>query len=72
MASNENCPTGERFISKITLIKSNTVIKQYFYLFTESTGAVFKRNGFNTDSRKEPIIRDHALLNANEDDEMVS
>lgn len=36
------------------------------------TGAVFKHNGFNNNSKKEPIIRDHALLNADEDDEMVS
>lgn len=39
----------------------------------EDTGTVFKRNGFNNNkSKKEPIVRDHALLNANEDDEMVS
>jgi len=40
--------------------------------YTGGTGAVFKFNGFNSNSIKEPIIRDHALLNADEDDEMVS
>lgn len=43
----------------------------YFYC-TGCTGAVFKHNGFNTNTKKETIIRDHALLNADEDDEMVS
>jgi len=39
---------------------------------TGDTGAVIKHNGFNNNSKKEPLIRDHALLNADEDDEMVS
>ncbi|KAL5242619.1 hypothetical protein ACI65C_010029 [Semiaphis heraclei] len=34
------------------------------------TGAVFKHNGFNTNSKKETIISDNSLLNAGEDDEM--
>ncbi|KAE9538884.1 hypothetical protein AGLY_005466 [Aphis glycines] len=37
---------------------------------TVDTGAVFKHNGFNTNSKKEPIISDNSLLNAGEDDEM--
>lgn len=35
-------------------------------------GAVFKHNGYNNNSKKEPIVKDYALLNAEEDDEMVS
>lgn len=43
------------------------------FYYTGGTGAVFKHNGFNTNTKKEPkIIRDYALLNADEDDEMVS
>jgi len=42
------------------------------YFLMVDTGAVFKHNGFNTNSKKEPIISDNALLNAGEDDEMVS
>lgn len=41
-------------------------------MYFTGIGAVFKHNGFDNNSKKEPIVRDHALLNAEEDDEMVS
>lgn len=68
MESNENCPAGKLFSMNMNIINDSNDLEN----FTEGTGAVFKQNGFNTKTKEEQKIEDHALLNADEDDEMVS
>lgn len=62
-----------RFISINYNIKVNSLnfYDSYFVNVIGDIGGVFKHNGFHTNAKKESI-KDYALLNADEDDEMVS